>query len=78
MAAVDVFVPDVLENYPWKRDLNSHHESTSIGCREWLRAFEMFDTKSTLAFDKCDSREWPTHELPCRLERSHLEDPDIR
>ncbi|KAH9840951.1 isoprenoid synthase domain-containing protein [Rhodofomes roseus] len=48
-------LPETMSNWPWSRHINPHYEEIKAESDAWLKAFEPFNEKSQLAFDKCDS-----------------------
>ena len=45
-------IPDVLADYPWKRQFNSHYEQVKKASDQWMHGFKAFSAKSQYAFDK--------------------------
>lgn len=54
MAAVKVKLPDFLDYWPWRRDLNPFYEQAKNEANAWAHSFGFFDEKSQDAFDRCD------------------------
>ena len=48
------YIPDVLADYPWKRQFNSHYKEVKEESDQWMYSFEAFSAKSPYAFDKGD------------------------
>lgn len=54
MAGELVQVPDLLQDWPWKRHLNKNYEQAKAASLEWFTSFKAFDVKSQDAFNRCD------------------------
>jgi len=46
------YIPDVLADYPWKRQFNPHYEEVKEESDQWMYSFKAFSAKSQYAFDK--------------------------
>lgn len=49
-------LPDTLKDWPWPRQINSHHDVVKAEATEWLHSFNAFSPKAQAAFDACDFR----------------------
>ena len=45
-------IPDVLADYPWKRQFNPHYAEVKEESDRWMYSFKAFSAKSQFAFDK--------------------------
>lgn len=45
-------IPDVLADYPWKRQLNPHYEEVKKESDQWMYGFKAFSARSQYAFDE--------------------------
>lgn len=75
MTAVPVKLPDFIDSWPWKRELNPHYEEVKKEANAWAHSFGFFDAKSQNAFDRCDFCEYlaippvdtPANTVPAKL-----------
>ena len=80
MAAENVTLPDLLANWPWKRELNPHYDVVRAETASWLHGFGLFDAASEDAFDRCELCELPSeaqvyigHQVQENADNSHAD-----
>ncbi|EJD00099.1 terpenoid synthase [Fomitiporia mediterranea MF3/22] len=66
-----LFLPELLANWPWPREINPHYEEVKKEADAWFRSFNAFSTRSQLAFDKCDFALLASLAYP-RVSKEHL------
>ena len=47
-------LPDILQDWPWERQINTHHEAVASEATVWLQSFKAFSPKAQDAFDRCN------------------------
>lgn len=47
-------LPDILADWPWKREINPLYEEVQAESDAWVKSFNAFTPRSQYAFDKGD------------------------
>ena len=49
-----IYLPDILRNWPWQRSLNPYYAICKAESAAWCESFKAFSPKAQDKFNRCD------------------------